>query len=172
MIAKQFTPEMQSLVSGFECGTEPFAQLMSEWIQGNKAVDSMQRGTRVWLFYTADGSEIIGFGSLGATAWRIPTQNDPPITVSIIPALAVTTRFHGQKPPDGAVTYARMILDFLIFKAVENGWESLVLYVDKRNEAAIRLYRKAGFALLLDSYKGNRKMFLDLSDLIREQDQN
>lgn len=169
MRAKRFTPEIQAAISGFDCGTEPYARTMADWITGVGVQTSIQRGTAVWLFYTDDDSGLIGFGSLGTTDWRLPTQSDPPSTVSIIPALAVSTSFQRQRPHEESPTYARMILDFLIVKAVEAGRDRLVLYVDKRNEPAIQLYRKAGFAILLDSYKGNRKMLLDLSDLITKQ---
>lgn len=170
MRAKRFTPDTQAKVAEFDCGDEPYAQAMSEWITGDGVEASIARGNTVWLFYTDDG-DLIGFGSLGTTGWRLPTQKDPLKTVSIIPALAVRTNFQGQRPEPESPTYARMILDFLISKAVEQTASKqiapiLVLYVDKQNAPAARLYHNVGFATLLDSYKGNWKMILDLTDLV------
>lgn len=46
---------------------------MTEWILGSDVLESIKRGTQVWLFETAQ-AEVVGFGSIGASIWRYSRQ--------------------------------------------------------------------------------------------------
>jgi len=169
--ARLLTDELHSGITSFECGDEPYARAMSEWIRGNGCLESTKRGTEVWLFF--DDSEIpvlIGFGSLGPSRSRHPTHASGYEQLQIIPALAVSSDFQGRKEPGHAETYAHRIFDFLIqkafLKAIAGGPAILVLYVDPDNRKAIRLYERLHFELLDELWKGNAKMALDLSTLV------
>ena len=156
---------MQSTVQSFECGESDTALDMADWIKGPRCIFSMaQKNTQVWLFHDEHGS-LVGFGSLGTTDWPWPTPQSAPEKVSIIPAIAVQSQFRRQ--PAGANKedrYSALIVRFLIKQAMLHGTRLLVLYVHKTNVNAIDLYQHLNFKLTPDSFKGNRKMFLDLSD--------
>jgi len=161
--AKKFTPADRDLVERFHCGDSDSAAAMAGWITGDGCLESIRRGTEVWLFLSDDG-RLIGFGSLGVTCWPWPSPADRKERVSIIPALAVSSEFQGRREVADGDTYALRILKFLIQKAKHLGPAWLVLYVAKKNAAALKLYARLGFVCLPDSYKGNRKLFLDLAD--------
>ncbi len=69
LYAVPFTETDQARMVGFSCGDELWSRHVSEWILGSDVVDSMKKGTRVWLFETA-AREIIGFGSIGTSKWN------------------------------------------------------------------------------------------------------
>lgn len=69
--AIEFSKAEQARLVGFSCGQQPWERHVTEWILGSDVFDSIQRGTRVWLFETADG-QIVGFGSVGTSVWRWP----------------------------------------------------------------------------------------------------
>jgi hypothetical protein len=71
LYAVDFTEADQARLGGFSCGDEPWSKHVTEWILGSDVLDSMKRGTRVWLFETAQG-EVVGFGSVGTSEWRWP----------------------------------------------------------------------------------------------------
>ncbi|MFO1023139.1 MAG: GNAT family N-acetyltransferase [Planctomycetales bacterium] len=160
MRAKRFSPSDQNSLQDFECGSQTYAVQMANWIKGEKCLDSIQnRQTSVWLFYSDE--EFVGFGSLGPTNWRMPTQKDPPIPVTIIPALAVDTKFQGRVCSTGN-TYSHDILHFLLERAQETKVSRVVLYVHEDNAKAIALYKKFGFHALQDKYHNCIKMFVEI----------
>lgn len=69
--AVEFAEADQARLAGVSCGDEPWSKHVTEWIRGSDVLDSMQRGTRVWLFET-DHGEVVGFGSIGTSTWRWP----------------------------------------------------------------------------------------------------
>ncbi len=162
--AIRFTPEMQPEVQSFDCGTSDEALDMADWIKGPRCVASMAtRKTEVWLFRTEIG-DLVGFGSIGKTNWPWPEPNSPLAEASIIPAIAVESRFKRQPPglARNEQYSGRMIL-FLIARARTQGTPRLVLYVRPDNTSAISLYDFVGFKPLPDIQRGNMKMFLDLT---------
>lgn len=162
--AQKFTPEVQSQLGTFDCGTSVFARDMTDWITGPRCFASIRdRGTNVWLFRDDHGS-VVGFGSVGETEWKWPDQKSPFKKMSFIPALATHSNF--QRTPYDAPReeqYSMAILIFLIAQARKLGHQYLVLFAHKDNTGAQSLYEIAGFEYSPESYKGNRKMFLDVS---------
>lgn len=145
---------MQADVQGFACGDEIWAAKMAEWISGTKSLESMARGTEIWIFRN-ETREVVGFGAIGLTSWPWPGPGQPPEQVCIIPAMAVQTSFQKRG-------YSRRILRFLIRRALNYLRFALVLYVHPENSKAIALYESEGFAMLPDKFKGNCKMALIL----------
>ena len=126
LYAVPFTEADQARLAGFSCGEEPWARHVSEWILGSDVLDSMKRGTRVWLFETAAG-EIVGFGSVGTSRWRWPPPDGTRTPIVLIPMLGVAERFYG-KPPDREWRYSRQIMGHLIAEAQN-------LACDRRDDA-------------------------------------
>jgi len=110
-----------SLVASFDCGDEPWAREMNDWITDRssdgvgRAIMEMQ--AEVWLYANENGI-LVGFGSLGSTRWRYPGPHDPRFRISIIPALAIRREFQGQ-PRDVPrhQRYAHLLVSDLIVEA-------------------------------------------------------
>jgi ribosomal protein S18 acetylase RimI-like enzyme len=170
LCAVEFTEADQARVVGFSCGEEAWARHVAEWIRGSDVLDSMRRGTKVWLFETARG-EIVGFGSLGSTRWRWPPPDGSPTAVLLIPMLGLSARFQGQ-PPDPEWRFARQIMSHMVSEAkamsrqaaeesgTPIGW--LVLLVHRDNERAIRFYEKCGFELIPGVVRRNDHLVMKL----------
>jgi ribosomal protein S18 acetylase RimI-like enzyme len=145
LFAEPFSPEKRSAVQGFSCGSEPWEHALNEWIKGNRAEESMKRGTLVRLYRLHSG-ELVGFGSIGKCERSWPNNRDERQELSIIPALAIATAFQGK--PDGAPfeqRYAFQIMSDLVAVAMTHGTRILILEVDQRNERAVKFYRRWGF---------------------------
>ncbi len=172
--ALEFTEADQARLVGFSCGDEPWSQHVTEWILGSDAIESMRRGTRVWLFETAQ-TEIVGFGSVGTSTWRWPPPQGERATVVLIPMLGIDARFRGQ-PPDPDWRYSRQIMSHLIAEGqrVVREWSGdadlkpswLVLMVHQDNARAIQFYEQCGFELIPDVVrrKNHRVMKLWIGD--------
>lgn len=89
LYAAEFTAADQARLAGFSCGDATWARHVAEWIRGSDVLDSIRRGTKVWLFETAE-REIVGFGSLGLTRWRWPPPDGTPAKVLLIPMLGLS----------------------------------------------------------------------------------
>jgi ribosomal protein S18 acetylase RimI-like enzyme len=156
LYAIEFTEADQASLVGFSCGEDRWSRHVAKWIQGSDVLDSMKRGTRVWLFENSTG-EIVGFGSLGTSQWRWPPPKGDTTTILLIPMLGIDVRFHGQPPcPDWR--YSRQLMSHLIAEAQqvsrewsgENGQKPqwLVLMVHRDNPRAISFYEHCGFELI------------------------
>ena len=166
LCVQPFSESLLADVRDFRCGDEAWQIEVARWIKDSSvddcAVKWMQRGTRVWLYRTAEG-ELVGYGSLGTTKWRM-RRDAPRQPVSIIPAFAVQSRFQGepkQFPPDERYSY-RIMAD-LISKAASQGPMIIGLFVDKRNARAMAFYNRIGFQSLPDEGGEYMKMYLDLN---------
>ncbi len=100
-----FSAEFLEAVSNFDCGTDHWAMMASDWIKQSPpfrgALLSMQkRGTSVWLhFLDICGDDyLVGFSSLGTVRWRLPSEGDSEKEASYIPMLAVSKQFQGLSP--------------------------------------------------------------------------
>lgn len=133
-----FSADVAHLVQNFDCGPSIWAQAASRWIANG--LEAVQRGNGVWLYL--DGSEVVGFGSLGKTSWP-----DPPPTreYAYIPQLAVASKFQGGPPPPSQ-KYSHQIMVDLIARALLLGPDELALRVHEDNDAGIRLYTRFDFA--------------------------
>lgn len=162
LYARTFTAAHLATVSNFDCGDDPWAASAIEWIKApverSGALKSMaDRGNRVWLYFDPNDA-LVGFGSLGTTRW--PKFNEP---VSLIPQVAIQSRFQGQPTGEGEIRYSHQIMDDLIGKASEDPPDILVFTVDPMNARAVALYRRFGFIGLTDlSPRGHLKMVLRL----------
>jgi ribosomal protein S18 acetylase RimI-like enzyme len=156
LVAVEFTAADQARLAGFSCGNEAWSRHVAEWIRGSDVLDSMKRGTRVWLFENT-GGEIVGFGSVGRTRWRWPLPDGSYTSILLVPMLGLDARFRGQ-PPDAEWRFARQIMSHLMSAAREMSRDAatqsgkaidwLVLMVHRENHRAIRFYEKCGFELV------------------------
>ena len=147
LVAHEFTRNDLHEVQTFECGTQPWELILADWIRGEGVVQSMSRGTQVWLYKTPDGT-LIGYGSLGKTRWKWPEPDSPYVRFSIIPALAVKTPFQGQPANvPKSERYSTQIMDDLLRRSIEHDTDFVVLEVHNRNARAIQFYRSYGFEM-------------------------
>jgi ribosomal protein S18 acetylase RimI-like enzyme len=156
LYACEFNEADQALLAGFSCGNEPWSRHVGEWIRSSDVLDSMQRGTRVWLFETA-AREIVGFGSIGTSRWRWPPPDGASAQLVMIPMLGIAERFQGQ-PPDPEWRFADQVMSHLIGEArqlLDASSQSktpllkwLVLMVHRDNARAIRFYKSWNFELI------------------------
>jgi ribosomal protein S18 acetylase RimI-like enzyme len=170
LYAVPFTEADQARLVGFSCGQEPWSRHVSEWILGSDVLDSMKKGTRVWLFET-EAKEVVGFGSLGTSRWNWPPPDGSKATIVLIPMLGIAERFHGQ-PPDLEWRYSRQIMGHLIAEAQklalagaakaagEPQW--LVLMVHRDNARAIRFYEQCGYELIPGVERRNNHVVMKL----------
>ncbi len=110
LYAVEFTEADQARLVGFSCGDELWSRHVTEWIRGSDVVDSMKRGTRVWLFETTQG-EVVGFGSVGTSEWRWPPPKGSKATIVLIPMLGIDFRFRGD-PSDPDWRYSGQLMLF------------------------------------------------------------
>jgi ribosomal protein S18 acetylase RimI-like enzyme len=157
-------------LTGFSCGDAPWSRHVAEWLLGSDVLDSMKRGTQVWLFETAEG-EIVGFGSLGTSRWNWPPPDGSKTTIALIPMLGISERYHGQ-PTDPDWRYSRQIMGHLIATAQQlarigresmaEGPDWLVLMVHRDNARAIRFYEQCGFELIPGVERRNNHVVMKL----------
>jgi hypothetical protein len=146
LIPQIFTPQDQAGVQQFDCGNEPWAAPLAEWIKGEGVLDSIQKHkNRVWLYRTAN-SDLVGFGSIGIARWRWPPPNGPWTNLSLIPALAIQSRFHRQPDDvDKSQRFSSQVMDHLLGEAAGHDTDFVVLEVHRQNVKAIRFYDSYGF---------------------------
>jgi ribosomal protein S18 acetylase RimI-like enzyme len=150
-----FTEELLEVVQTFDCGGEEWEKPLNAWIKAgpdveNGALFEMNRAARngkqpdVWLHINGE-DKLVGYSSLGETNWRWPQPTDPRVPISVIPYVAVQKRFQG-KPPEPPRD-SKQIIDHLVFEAGRKPHRHplLGLYVDPRNTAAVKVYRREGF---------------------------
>lgn len=170
LYAVEFSEADQARLVGFSCGANIWSRHVTEWILGSDVLDSMKRGTRVWLFESEQG-EIVGFGSLGSARWRWPLPDGTYTPILLIPMLGLDTRFHGL-PPDPDWRFSRQILAHLIAEAQQSArdWEGsrearpqwLVLMVHRENARAIRFYENCGLELIPGVLRRNDHLVMKL----------
>ncbi len=150
---KDFHSTLLPDVADFDCGDAEGAWCVevSEWIRDpDGALLSMaRRKTKVWLYCLPDG-RLVGYGSLGTSKWEWPEFGSPLSTLFHIPFFGVAQHFRGKPDGEGEVRYSRQIMEDLIAEA--RAWPAgrlvtpvVTLYVDERNESAMKFYRKCGF---------------------------
>jgi ribosomal protein S18 acetylase RimI-like enzyme len=173
----EFTEADQARLAGFSFGEEVWSKHVTEWIRGSDVLDSMERGTRVWLFET-DQSEVVGFGSVGTSVWRWPPPGGERANIVLIPMLGIDVRFQG-KPANPEWRYSRQIMGHLIAEGerMAREWPEetnqrpqwLVLMVRGDNARAIRFYEQCGFELIPGVVRRNNHVVMkvwigDLTD--------
>lgn len=156
LYAVEFTEADQARLVGFSCGDEPWSRHVTEWILGSDVLDSMKRGTRIWLFETEQG-EKVGFASIGTSTWRWPPPDGAKTTVVLIPMFGIDVRYRGQ-PREPDWRYSRQIMAHLVSEGqrIASAWPGdpvarpqwLVLMVHRDNSRAIRFYEQCGFELI------------------------
>jgi GNAT superfamily N-acetyltransferase len=175
LYAVPFTEADQSRLVGFSCGGELWAKHVAEWILGSDVLDSMKKGTRVWLFETGE-RDIVGFGSLGMSSWIWPPDDGTEATrtretVVLIPMLGLAERYRGQ-PPDPEWRYSGQIMGHLIAEAeklscakpagAKRAPQWLVLMVHRDNARAIKSYEKWGFEVIPGVVRRNDHLVMKL----------
>jgi GNAT superfamily N-acetyltransferase len=160
-----FSADLLSAVQQFDCGSEPWELVVTAYLTApvteiESAAASVSRATDdplhadVWLYITDDG-DLVGFGSLAKGNQRYPKPKNDPIPATVLIYLGADRRFHGKPDGPSHERFAALILRDLIAEARRlcEDRPLLTLYVDERNEKAIRFYKKAGFAELHRPYK-------------------
>lgn len=156
--ADLFTEADQEHLVGFSCGDSVVSKACTEWISGSDVLDSMQRGSGVWL-YRNPVDEIVGFGSLGPVRWRWPLPDGDHTNLVIIPMLGIAERFQGQ-PKEKEWRYSHQIMNHLIYQAhafseaQKKPVEWLLLLVHPENHRAIHLYEEFDFVIVPDVKRG------------------
>jgi hypothetical protein len=153
------TEDLLPFLADFDCGDEPWQKPLADWIKAPPGVKngalhelSKRKGKlEVWL-HVNKSHEIVAYSALGVSNWEWPTSADPRVPISVIPNLAIQVKFWG-KPVDPP-RYSKQILDHLIFEARKHSERQplLGLFVDPRNERAIRAYQRAGFQTYFRRY--------------------
>jgi hypothetical protein len=164
-----FSESLLSEVANFDCGAESYETEVADWIRaprgkGGALDDIANNKTQVWLYRTA-ANELVGYGSLGQTAWRWDNPKKGPwIPIYVIPFLGVQTPFKKQPPGPKDQRYSHRILDDLIYKAVTHSDKHrlLGLCVHPENESAIAFYKRFNFAEYTLNKQGYLRMVLDL----------
>ena len=158
LTADVFTEADQKELVGFSCGDSVVAGTCNEWIKGADVLESMSRGTHVWLYRNSKDA-IVGFGSVGRCRWRWPLPDGDHTNLVLVPMLGIDERFQGQ-PPDKEWRYSRQIMDHLIYEAREiasaarKPIEWLLLLVHPNNERAVKLYEAFDFEVIPDVTRG------------------
>jgi ribosomal protein S18 acetylase RimI-like enzyme len=147
---KVYTKELKAETQDFECGDDPWAIEIADWIKGGDPFYfERKRGTRTWLYYNDKGQQV-GYGSLGTHTCPPLFPDEPEKLFQIIPNLGVRTAHQHQG-------YATSICGDLLYEAQEFLNQSMArgepvaplvsLFVHPQNLTAINLYRKVGFKL-------------------------
>jgi len=165
-----FDPAVDAdIVRDFSCGSEYWATAASDWIRGERVVNSMARGTRVWL-YKLSSSDLVGFGSLGRTGWKVLPREK----LAFIPQLAIQTAFQGRKPSDAPPEerFAHQIMKHLLGEASKQPDVSfVVLEVHQENSKAISLYQQYDFVMLsvpvVKEFDGERHTYRQMARAFR-----
>jgi len=154
-------------VVGFDCGSDPWQLEVGKWLSApvelgrDSAAWCCANDTSTWLYRLQETNELVGFGSLGQTVWRVDKDKHP---VQILPNVALAKSFHGQPADADPVNrYSRAVLRDLLREAFERhraGAPALFgLFVHPNNIAAIRLYQAFGLQLFPQPAKsGYRQM--------------
>jgi hypothetical protein len=141
------------VVQNFDCGEEVWEKPLADWIKAGPKVKNgalyemtKRRGQlEVWL-HVNRARELVGYSSLGGSNWEWPTKDDPRVPVNVIPNVAIQKRFWSQ-PKNDPPKYSTQIFQHLIFEARkrQDRHPLLGLFVDPRNDRAIRAYLAADF---------------------------
>lgn len=158
LYADEFTEADQEDLVGFSCGDSLQGKYCTQWIIGSDVLDSMKRGTKVWLFRNREG-QVVGYASLGLVRWRWPLPDGQYTKNLYIPMLGIDQRFQGE-PSDPEWRYSHQIMNHLIAAAyaasqqLDEPVDWLLLMVAPDNQAAIRLYEKFDFELIPNVIRG------------------
>jgi ribosomal protein S18 acetylase RimI-like enzyme len=155
-----FSEDLLKAVADFDCGDEEWERPLADWIKAapnvkNGALQELRKRKGkldVWL-HVNQANELVGYSSLGVSSWEWPTADDPRVPISVIPCVAIQRQFQGR-PKDDPPRYSTQILDHLIFEARKHTDRHplLGLFVDPRNERAIRAYTAAHFEEYFRTY--------------------
>lgn len=135
-------PEVQT----FTCGTAIYETEISNWIKlTDGALKEIAEGTQVWLYYYNE--DLVGYGSLCAARWKLPSEFASQLPINLIPAVGVQTAFHGKPEGPPQRRFASQIVNHLKFEAASrtDRLPLLGLFVHPQNDKAIRFYRREGF---------------------------
>lgn len=160
LVKDAFTAADWSEVQTFDCGDEPYAREVADWLKGPLEADSAlaaisntQRPVRVWLYRREEDEALVGFGALGLSRWRWTTKKDPYIPLTVIVWVALGKGFRGQPAGPKESRYSSLIIEDLVAEALDtkDTHPILGLFVHKDNTAAINLYRRHKFTAELDA---------------------
>jgi len=154
LYAVDFSESERNRLTAVSFGTDVYGDLVTEWLLGSDVQDSMQRGTKVWLFETEDG-EVAGIGSLGVCRRRWPPPHGDHKNLLLIPMFAVAQPYQGTKRPEASRVSTR-IFQHILAEAQElissrqpedrsSLLPRLVVYVHEENHRAMRFWQRIGF---------------------------
>lgn len=171
LYAVNFTESERDRLTAVSFGTDRYGELVTEWLLGSDVLDSMQRGTKVWLFETEDG-QVAGIGSLGTCRRRWPPPHGHHKNLLLIPMLAVAQPFREDKRPHEARVSTR-IFQHILAKAEEliasrktddrsSLLPRLLVYVHEANDRALRFWQRIGFQTIPNARHHNDHLILQL----------
>ena len=171
LYAVDFTESERDRLTAVSFGTDRYGELVAEWLLGSDVLDSMQRGTKVWLFETEDG-QVAGIGSLGPCRRRWPPPHGDHKNLLLIPMLAVAQPFREDKRPHEARVSTR-IFQHILAEAEEliasrktddrsSLLPRLLVYVHEANDRALRFWQRIGFQTIPNARHHGDHLILQL----------
>ena len=171
LYAVDFTESERDRLTAVSFGTDRYGELVTEWLLGSDVLDSMQRGTKVWLFETEDG-QVAGIGSLGPCRRRWPPPHGDHKNLLLIPMFAVAQPFREDKRPHEARVSTR-IFQHILAEAEEliasrktddrsSLLPRLLVYVHEANDRALRFWQRIGFQTIPNARHHGDHLILQL----------
>jgi ribosomal protein S18 acetylase RimI-like enzyme len=163
------TPENAHLVRDFDCGNEPYAIEVSNWIKsalsaGGEVWTAIKAGALVWLYLTDQG-ELIGFGAIYPQEIILDAPQQPFGGLLTIAYYGLRKEFRKQPEGPWQDYYSRQIFRDLIQEARRHPalGKKLALYVNTTNAGAIRLYSDPEFGFKkVGTWEGDDCMVKDM----------
>ena len=171
LYAVDFTESERDRLTAVSFGTDRYGELVTEWLLGSDVLDSIQRGTKVWLFETEDG-QVAGIGSLGPCRRRWPPPHGDHKNLLLIPMFAVAQPFREDKRPHEARVSTR-IFQHILAEAEEliasrktddrsSLLPRLLVYVHEANDRALRFWQRIGFQTIPNARHHDDHVILQL----------
>jgi len=171
LYAVDFTESERDRLTAVSFGTDRYGELVTEWLLGSDVLDSMQRGTKVWLFETEEG-QVAGIGSLGPCRRRWPPPHGNHKNLLLIPMLAVAQPFREDKRPHEARVSTRIFQHILaeaeeLIASRKTDDRSpllprLLVYVHEANDRALRFWQRIGFQTIPNARHHDDHLILQL----------
>lgn len=126
-------------ILGFSCGENPWEIEVTEYLTSGSAWEE-RKNARTYLYCPIEESgQPVGFVSFAKTNQRYPSPtSETRLPCMLIAWLAVDSRYQRRG-------YANTMLQAIAQLAIDTDREAIVLYVHRRNAAAIALYEHKGF---------------------------
>jgi ribosomal protein S18 acetylase RimI-like enzyme len=147
LTARPIRPEDQEACQGFDCGPEPYQQVLTDFLR-EKYWRGRPADENTIVAWAVETEELVGFGT-----WKIRTDvrlqgEDREWTVIDIPFFGLDQKFHGEVDHDGHKLAGRLLATV---EAVARRDDRVTtetpmhLVVEPDNERALRFWEGRGF---------------------------